>query len=146
MKKLIVGYKDGAARVFSVPDTFTIYPADTLGDPAPLRWRTDDGWEGWVDHEDLRSVVVMTDETEKTILGSPGVLRELGVATQTNDLEPLVLRMDPDPRPDDLELGREPTAEEAAEAEATVRRLLTLDRHLEAVGGDHPAGSEPDTA
>jgi len=95
MKKLIAGYVDGDARVFSVPDDFTIWPDGYPGSHATsLGWKTDDGWEGWVDTEGLRSLVVMSDETETELLGQPGQLSRLPAHQTETELEPLTLRTD----------------------------------------------------
>lgn len=116
MQKLFVGYLDGSAGAFTVPDDFAIYPGTTSEAIAELKIKDEaTGLQVWILRSAVRSLVLMSAATEEALLGGPGVVSQ--AAQPEVEPEPLTLRTTDLEYPTRAELEETPGADVAAAIE-----------------------------
>ena len=86
MRKLYARYNDDKLVELAIPDSLHIWNTD-IGPGAqpiaPIGWHLD-GWEGWLDTEDLRSLIII-DENAVAALATSGA-----TDSEISDLQKLV--------------------------------------------------------
>ena len=78
MRKLYARYSDDRLVELAIPDSVHIWNENFPDDPHtifPLGWKLD-GWEGWLDTEGLRSLVILDERATDAALGSSGASEE----------------------------------------------------------------------
>ncbi len=96
MRKLYARYTDDRLLELAVPDTLAIWsttPSAGASPLSPLGWKLA-GWEGWLDTEGLRSLVILDENASAEVLGSSGASEE-----EIADLRQLIREGQPTRKP-----------------------------------------------
>lgn len=107
MRKLYARYTDDRFIEIAIPNTvhiWTEHPTPTSSPVAPIGWKLE-GWEGWIDTQDLRALTIIDDTASTEILAAGGATQQ-----EIADLKKLIAEGQPK-QPATLEGGTNPNPE-----------------------------------